>query len=308
MLACANCALGEYDVDPGCPAYVAFSAAKRDAGPRLDWIGAYRTLGLRHLQHRAPVVRILAAHLATADLDQTGPALLAQLQRDAEPKVAVALLQLLDRPDAPWRPALQSWARQALAGSVEQNVKVTAMAVLDLPADVTVLLARLADPQEVVQATACQALYKVMPATIAASEGVPLRRRDAPELVTAACLEGAAWAWCADKDPDHAAQSALLREFAATPRTQQRPPWRAIAALHCPERAVKSPMPPLLVALRAVVDDRNVGGFARAEAVRTLVVLGAPAAWRAQWRKSYANAEFGADGMVKRALAAIEKR
>ena len=235
------------------------------------------------------------------------PALLAQLQRDAEPKVSRALITLLDAPEAiAVRPALRAWATEALAGSVEEAVKVQCVAVLDLAEDATVLLARLADAMPSVQAAACQRLYAGAPAQIAADPGDPLARPDVPDAVRAACLEGAAQAWCGNAAGAAAAQAVLAREFAVTPRTPQRPAWRAIAALHCPARAVRGgKLPPWLAVLRDVVADPQAGGFARTEAVRTLHALAAPKPWFVQWQRKYTAAQVGTDAMVRRALASV---
>jgi hypothetical protein len=126
--------------------------------------------------------------------------------------------------------------------------------------------------------------------------------------VRGACAEGLAAAVCAadSATPTQAAAARLLlAELNRRPRSETVPAWQAAAgvctAVAQGDAAAKNRMP-WHAALRALVDDDAASGFARAEAVKALRRLQAPAAWFTAWRARYGRAEFGAEGMVRRAL------
>ena len=316
LVACAACEIGEFDVDSGCAAYKAFGAFKRELPARADWSAAFLRIGLAQLAHRSPVVRMLAAHTATVDLPRAVTAILAQAALETEPKVVRALWTLARGPQTTSAPAeLRRQAARALESPNDPLVQVAAVAALDPPADTTVLLSALLRAAEPARAMGCEKLY-ALDSTVFGPKGNAVGARgpdplDDPTVantIAVGCLIGAAKRLCAPDIGDaRAASAAVFRHLRLQPRTTSTPHWQLVSALACAKNLSRAVQTTVASALRPVVDDQLASGLARAEAVRTLALLQAPRPWFAAWQRRYRDADFGADGQVRRALQAVER-
>ncbi|MSQ82636.1 MAG: hypothetical protein EXR77_06915 [Myxococcales bacterium] len=316
LVACAACEIGEFDVDPGCAAYKAFSAFKRELPPRSDWSTAFLRIGLAQLAHRSPVVRMLAAHTATVDLPRAVTAILAQAALETEPKVVRALWTLARGPQTTGTPMeLRRQAVRALESPNDPLVQVAAVVALDPPADTTILLSALIRAAEPARAMACEKLY-ALDSTVFGPKGNAKGARGAdplddpalPSTIAVGCLTGAAKRLCApDMGDARAASAAVFRHFRLQPRTASAPHWQLVSAVACAKNLSLAAQTAVASALRPVVDDQLASGLARAEAVRTLALLQAPRPWFAAWHRRYRDADFGADGQVRRALQAVDR-
>lgn len=321
LRATAVCQLGEYDVDPSCPAYLRYGRARRRVAVTPAMGAAYGALGRQHLAHPAAVVRMLAAHLCTAAWPDTAKDLLQRADVETEPLVLRALLVLLAQPAAaPWRTqAVQ--AALPLRGHPQLTVRVAAwqlvapslaaapQPLLDALAQARARSALADDPDSRTEAALlCQLAYRHAPLAMAASPtAAALEDRELHRTIRGACAEGAAAAVCAAEEATPTREAAavlLLGELTRHPRSDTVPAWQAAAGVCSPiaDGATAAELKAWHEALRALVEDDAASGFARAEAVKAAKRLGAPRAWFEAWRERFGRAEFGAAGMVRRAV------
>ncbi|MBI5607971.1 MAG: hypothetical protein HY902_03730 [Deltaproteobacteria bacterium] len=304
LRATAACDVGPVDVDPYCPAYRRYATARQRLKVRAGLVADYAALGLRFLGDASPVVRMLAAQLTTAQLQNTHPQLLAAARRERHPQVQVVLLTLLTQPAAEaGRKGLLELANER-AKSAELPVRVAALQVLasQPAAYVATLSDRLARGEVAEQVTACRAVAGLTPQ---APEVVELlRRTDLNKEVRAACSQGLVDALCGSADEAiHKSAWALLKaELSPATADAKRPAWQAVEALACLAKTTGGERADVLAQLRELVDAETASGFARAAAVKSLGRLGAPRDWLGELAKRYRDAQFGAAGQVRRAL------
>lgn len=312
LRATASCQLGEYDVDPGCPAYKRYADARRKLKAEAGTLQRYSRWGLDHLDHPHPVVRLLAAQLATAQLGENAPALLRRAEREQEPLVLRALLAMLGQPGAQRHVQALRLLAHKLADHPALIVRVQALELLCDSGDPALFRQHLSAEQEPEQAVACRCLFAHPPVSAPGPDLLQvLAQPTLPKAVRAACSQGAVQALCDAglAEPQRkVAFQAILSELRGPDLDSARPAWQAVSDLQCLAKVTPAAWlerPPLLAALRALVDATAASGFARAEAVRTLDRLQAPRDWLGELADRYRDKQFGADGQVRRALAEV---
>ncbi len=301
LAACAVCALGDEDIDPACGQATAWASARTAELGRAGGPQHVAAVGRLMLANPATPVRLLAARAAALDLPGSATALVGQAARESDPRVLAVLWSLLrGSPAEPAPVAVRVQAAERLVSANAPAVQAAAVGVLDPLLDGPVLLGALATATDSAKAAACEKLYAFRPAVIADSAADPLRNSATVAPVRLACLVGAARAICSLEQGDarHATEVVLAALRAS-------PPWQLVAALACVKAMSDEARQALARALRPVVDDEQSAPLARAEAVRTLAGMGAPAPWFGIWRQRYGGAKFGSEGLIGAALQAV---
>lgn len=301
LAACAVCALGDDDIDPACGQATAWASARTAELGRAG--GARRVAAVARLMLAYPAtpVRLLAARAAALDLPSNATALVGQAAQESDPRVLAVLWSLLrGSPAEPAHADIRGQAAERLGNSASPAVQAAAVAVLDPQLDSPVLLAALATATDLARAAACEKIYASQPATIGGSAADPLPNSATAAPVRSACLVGAARAICSldQGDARHATEVVRAALRAA-------PPWQLVTALACVKGMSDEARQSFARALRPVVDDEQAAPLARAEAVRTLAAMGAPAPWFGIWRQRYGGAKFGSEGLIGAALQAV---
>ncbi len=302
LRATSACEVGPVDVDPYCPAYRRYATARQRLQVRPGLVADYAALGLRFLGNASPVVRMLAAQLATAQLQNTYPQLLAAARRESHPQVQVVLLTLLTQPAAAaGRPAVLELADER-ARSPQLPVRVAALQVLasEPAAHLATLGDRLAHGDVPEQMTACRPVARLSPQHHEVAE--LLQQPDLNKEVRAACSQGLVDALCGNGDDTVRKSAWILLKAELTRTDAKRPAWQAVEALGCLAKTDAPERAEVLALLRDLVDSDAASGFARAAAVRSLGRLGAPHEWQGELSKRYRNEQFGAAGQVRRAM------
>lgn len=298
-----SCPLEGYQISSTCEAMETLSAELRHLGaPQLSV-----PLGKKLLADRAPAVRLQAAAMLGHD---GRDAIVDAARRETDPRVREAMIRTLASESRDLRVAtfLLESTQHPIA-----EVRAQALAALTRPESRTVpgavervrtMAERDPDPQ--LRQAACASAGKLGDPSLVAFYERATATADDPELY-AACMEGVV---ALLDTPNEGAYRLFLARIAATPRTEQSPPWQVMSAFcYGAEDARRAPwFDPAAVkaALAGVITDRDASWKARAAAVESMVGLGATKAELAPLEASYTAKASPKASADQRVLASLD--
>lgn len=307
LVGLSACAVDATGIARDCAAWKAFDDVRRDRRTLMrDLNTELAAVGRKHLAHASPAVRLQAARLASSLFGgdaQSRDALVAAARVEQDPHVLRAMLRAV-RSSIGRSEAVRDLLVQ-MAGHPDEQVRMTVLGALSAGwAQGTegtlekVIAAVESDPSPQVRAYACRQI-----GDRADERALPLLERltagpGDDEKLYSACFRGLIGMWAApvpNKAPNEKAYRLTLNRLRATPRTEQQPPWGAIANLGWAAKPSLARTAPwfdkaaLVEALAEVAADRQAHWLARTEAVKVMGRLGAERARIEQLKAGYAD-------------------
>ncbi|MCB9543608.1 MAG: hypothetical protein R3F65_19340 [bacterium] len=289
----AACEVGASGIARDCPAWKAFDEIRRDRRTLMrDMTTELAAVGRRNLSHESPAVRLQAARLASSLFGgdaESRDALVAAARTEQNPHVLRAMLRAV-RSSIGRSDAVRDLLVQ-MADHPDEQVRVTVLGALSAGWAAgtegtleKVLAAVEGDPSPQVRAYACRQL-----GDRADERALPLLEKltagpAGDEALYEACFRGLIGMWAAPvphKQPSEKAYRLTLNRLRATPRSEQQPPWGAIANLEWATKPALATAAPwydkgeLIEALADLAGDRQAHWLARSGAVKIMGRLGA---------------------------------
>lgn len=307
LVGLSACTVDATGIARDCAAWKAFDDIRRDRRTLMrDLNTELAAVGRKHLMHASPAVRLQSARLASSLFGgdaQSRDALVAAARVEQDPHVLRAMLRSV-RSSIGRSDAVRDLLVQ-MAGHPDEQVRMTVLGALSAGwAQGTegtlekVIAAVESDPSPQVRAYACRQI-----GDRADERALPLLERltagpGDDEKLYSACFRGLIGMWAApvpNKAPNEKAYRLTLNRLRATPRTEQQPPWGAIANLEWaakPSLATTAPWfnkVELVEALGEVAADRNAHWLARTASVKVMRRLGAERARIEKLKAGYAD-------------------
>ncbi len=303
VLDLASCQLEGYQIVDTC---VALRALRHELAVPGGSKELSLALGTSLLGHAAPAVRIEAAKLMGSDV-ASRTAIVDRARRETAPGVRQAFVHLLADEGARLPPVaqllLESADHPATAVRREALDAITAVANRGMPGGAAKIIAMVdRDPDPSVRRAACALGGKLGDALLAPMYATHTATTQDPEL-HAACMEGLVAMFHNHPVFDTASEPAyrlFLDRLAATPRSEQSPPW-SVMSTFCyfshdadldklaawKQRATWFDAAEVKRVIGSVIADKATSWMARTAAIESLVGLGATKAELAGMRTMY---------------------
>jgi len=293
LLDLQQCGLEGHQITSTCPAMEALTTELRHRAPAGDPHVSV-ALGTKLLANRAPAVRVQAAAMLGSD-PASRDAIVDAARRESDNRVREAMIASLAS-DGARNPRVGAFLLESTQHP-DRAIRAEALAALTLPESRSlpggpqrVLAMAESDPDRELRRAACADGGKLGdPSFISFYERATANLTD-PEMY-AACMEGVVAMFHNQPAFDTASEPAYrlyLRRVAATPRTEQSPPWQVMSAF-CYDAHEADPgalaawkrtatwfdANEVKTALSAVITDHDASWKARAAAGESMVGLGA---------------------------------